>query len=161
MRTIILVAVLMVSASYSSPGQKRGRDATSKGGVEQQVREAMRLYEEAYGRNDVPALEKILADDFIFTSSRGAVVTKAQELSDIGSGQMKAKSAAIEDVQVRFRVNMAVITGRATLSGVWRGQDFSGSYRVTATWVKAFGFWRLLAIHSSRLPAGSPLSPAA
>ena len=33
MRAIILVAALMVSASYSAPAQKRGGDATSKGGV--------------------------------------------------------------------------------------------------------------------------------
>jgi len=149
----------MVSVSYSSPEQKRGRDTTSKGGVEQQVLEAMRLYEEAYGHNDVAALEKILADDFVFTSSRGVVVTKAQELSDIGSGQMKAESAALDDdVQVRLRANTAVVTGRVTLRGVWRGQDFSGTYRVTATWVKEIRLWRLLAVHSSRLLASSPLA---
>ena len=149
-RAIIWVAALMFSASYSSPDQKRGSDATPKAGVAQQVMEAMRLYEEATGRNDVPALGRILADDFVFTSSRGIVVTKAQELSDISSGRMKAESAAIDDVKVRLRSNMAVVTGLATLSGVWRGQDFSGSYRVTATWVKESGLWRLLAIHSSR-----------
>jgi ketosteroid isomerase-like protein len=149
-RAIILVAALMVSASYASADQKRGRDAASKAGVEQHVLEAMRLYEEATGHNDVAALNNILADDFVFTSSRGAVVTKAQELSDIRSGQMKAQSAAIDDVTVRPRSNMAVVTGRVRLSGVWRGQDFTGSYRVTATWVKEFGLWRLLAIHSSR-----------
>jgi ketosteroid isomerase-like protein len=114
--------------------------------------EAMRRYVDAYGQNDVAALDRILAEDFVFTSSRGIVVRKAQELSDIRSGEMKTEAASVAELEVRLRGRAAVVTGRATLKGVWHGQDFSGHYRVTATWVKEAANWRLLAEHASRIP---------
>jgi ketosteroid isomerase-like protein len=80
------------------------------------------------------------------------VVAKAQELADILSGEMKTEAATIDEARVRVRGDAAVVTGRATLKGVWHGQDFSGSYRVTATWVKEEGRWQLLAEHASRIP---------
>jgi len=50
-----------------------------------------------------------------------------------------------------LRSGLAVVTGRVTLRGIWRGQDFTGQYQVSATWVNERGRWRLLAIHSSRI----------
>lgn len=132
-------------------GQKRGVDEALNTDAEQEVMAVMRRYVEAYGQNNVVALDGILAVGFVFTSSRGIVVTKAQELSDIRSGEMKTESASVDELQVRIRGNAAVVTGRATLKGVWRGQDFSGQYRVTATWVREEGHWRLLAEHASRI----------
>ena len=152
MRSIFLIVALMIATSYLASGQKRGRDAALNTDAKQEVMEVMRRYEEAYGQNNVAALDRILAEDFVFTSSRSIVVTKAQELSDIRSGEMKTESAGIDELQVRGRGTAAVVTGRATLKGVWHGQDFSGQYRVTATWIKEAGHWRLLALHASRIP---------
>lgn len=152
MRSIFLIVALMIATSYLASGQKRNRDAALNTDAKQEVMEAMRRYEEAYGQNNVAALDRILAEDFVFTSSRSIVVTKAQELSDIRSGEMKTESAGVDELQVRVRGTAAVVTGRATLKGVWHGQDFSGQYRVTATWIKEAGHWRLLALHASRIP---------
>lgn len=151
MKPILLIVTLVITMSGPASGQKRSKDATLKSDAEQTVLEMMRRYVEAYGRNDVAALDKILADVFVFTSSRGIVVTKAQELADIRSGEMRTKAATVDEAQVRVHRDAAVVTARATLRGVWHGQDFSGQYRVTATWVKEKGGWRLLAEHASRI----------
>ena len=119
---------------------------------EQAVIAAMHHYEDALARNDVATLEEIFTDDFIFTTARARVVTRAQELDDIRAGQLRTEAARIDDVQVRSRGGLAVVTGRVTLRGTWRGQDFTGQYQVSATWVNERGRWRLLAIHSSRIP---------
>ena len=152
MRPILLIVSIMIAASGLAGGQKKSKDATLKGDAEQKVLEMMRRYVEAYAQNDVAALDKMLADDFVFTSSRGIAVTKGQELADIRSGEMRTESAAVDELRVRVRGDAAVVTARATLKGVWHGQDFSGRYRVTATWVKEKGHWRLLAEHASRIP---------
>lgn len=152
MKPILLIVSLMIATSGLAGGQKRSKDATLSGDAEQKVLEMMRRYVEAYGQNDVAALDKILADDFLFTSSRGIVVAKAQELAEIRSGEMRTESATIDEVRVRVRRDAAVVTARAKLKGVWHGQDFGGLYRVTATWVKEKDRWRLLAEHASRIP---------
>lgn len=152
MKPILLIVILVIATPGLAAGQKRSKDATLNSDAEQKVLEMMRRYVEAYGQNDVAALDKILADDFVFTSSRGIVVTKAQELADIRSREMRTEAATVDEARVRVRGDAAVVTGRATLKGVWHGQDFSGQYRVTATWVKEEGRWRLLAEHASRIP---------
>lgn len=152
MKPILLIVAVVITMSGLASGQKRSKDATLDSDAEQKVLEMMRRYVKAYGRNDVAALDKMLADDFVFTSSRGIVVTKGQELADIHSGEMRTEAATVDELRVRVRGDAAVVTGRATLKGVWRGQDFGGQYRVTATWVREKERWRLLAEHASRIP---------
>jgi ketosteroid isomerase-like protein len=124
---LLLSCLLLASLSFAEQErQPRGAHATLDTGANQEVMEAMRRYVDAYGQNDVAALDRILAEDFVFTSSRGIVVRKAQELSDIRSGEMKTEAASVAELEVRLRGRAAVVTGRATLKGVWHGQDFSG-----------------------------------
>lgn len=150
--SLLVSCLLLASASFAEQERERGgTEATLDTDAKQEVMKVMRRYVHAYAQNNVAALDRILAEDFVFISSRGIMVTKAQELSDIRSGQMKTKSASVDELEVRVRGNAAVVTGRATLKGVWHGQDFSGHYRVTATWVREAANWRLLAEHTSRL----------
>lgn len=115
----MLIMVLVIVTSGLAGGEQRSKHAPLNRDVEQKVLEMMRIYVEAFGQNNVAALDKILTEDIVFNSSRGIVVTKTQELSDIRSGEMKTESATVEEVRVRVRGNAAVATGRATLKGVW------------------------------------------
>jgi len=53
---------------------------------EQEVRQAIEKYRAALLQRDVPTLEKIWADDYIFVNASGEVLTKAQRLANAKSG---------------------------------------------------------------------------
>ena len=132
MKRIFAVAVLMIAASSVTPGQTNGKKASQSGNAEQAIRQLMSELANAQLKNDTAALDRIWADDFIFTNSSGEVQTKAHRLAEFKSGELKFESLSIDDVQVRVYGDTAVVTSRGTVKGQRRGQDISGQSRSTS-----------------------------
>ncbi|MCA1625288.1 MAG: nuclear transport factor 2 family protein [Acidobacteria bacterium] len=61
------------------------------------------------------------------------------------SGDFKLESGQSDDVKVRIYKNAAVMTGRFTAKGSFRGKNIEIRERYTAVWVKKKGRWRLVA----------------
>lgn len=100
---------------------------------------------DAWVRNDVAFLDRILADDYTEMVSDGSVSTKAQSLADLKSGDFKCTSSVNDDYKVRVYGNAAIVTGHLTLKAQDKGKDISGQYRWTDTWVKRAGHWQCVA----------------
>lgn len=99
-------------------------------------------------------IEKIVADDFIGTSSSGKTGDKATLLAQAKRDTNTYTSAVSTDLNVRiFAPNVAVVTGIARESGKTKaGKSFSNSYRFTDTWVERNGEWQCVAAHAIALP---------
>ena len=72
-------------------------------------------------RNDAAALENIFSADYMFVNGSGGMVTKAQRLGDLKSGDVKYESVSIADQTVRTYGNMAVAIARVTVSATISG----------------------------------------
>ena len=69
-------------------------------------------------------LERILADDFIATSSRGEVRNKSREIDDIKPNPDYAMEAFnLDEMNVRIFGDTAIVTGRSTLKASYKGQS--------------------------------------
>ena len=101
--------------------------------------------------NDTAALDRIYADDYTLVNIAGAVTTKAQRLAAIKSGELKYESVSVDEVNIRSYGDTAVVTDRATVKLQDKGQDLSGQYRVTLTFVKLKGAWQLVAAQNTRI----------
>jgi len=108
------------------------------------------LYD-AYVKADVALLDRMFADDWTITGSDGSFSTKAQEIAELKSGDLKVTSIAEDDRKVRVYGNAAVITGRITSKAQYKGKDASSENRYTATWVKRSGRWQCVAVHLSNI----------
>ena len=106
---------------------------------------------EAFGRTDIAALDRLLADDYIVTQSFG-ITTKAQLMDLWKSGRVKYTSASDKDRSVRVYGNTAVATGILTLKGQNPNGDFTIYARTTGVWVNQEGRWRLVASQLSDIP---------
>src|SRR5437660_2420863 len=85
---------------------------------EQEVRQMIQKYRSALLQRDIPVLEKIWADDYVFVNASGEVLTKAQRLSNLKSGATSLDSINEEEnITVRVYQNSAVVTSRVTLKG--------------------------------------------
>lgn len=112
---------------------------------EQEVRQMIETYRTALLHRDIPALEKIWADDYIFVNASGDVLTKAQRLANVKSGATTLDSIKEEEnITVRVYQNSAVATNRVTIKGQYSGQPASGQYRSTHVWVKGPVGWQLV-----------------
>ncbi len=112
---------------------------------EQEVRQTIEKYRTALLRRDIPALEKIWADDYVFVNASGDVLTKAQRLANVKSGATTLESINEEEnITVRVYQNSAVATSRVTIKGQYSGQPTTGQYRSTHVWVKGSIGWQLV-----------------
>lgn len=143
------IAVCVLLASLTA-GQTR--TAGSLNGVADRVRALENRRFEAMTKGDTAALERILADDLVYTHSSGTVDTKSQYIASIKSGDLKYISIQRDDVNVRVFGNAAVITGRALFKVKSRGQDMTVHARFTDVWIKRRGTWQMVAWQSTRLP---------
>ena len=112
---------------------------------EQEVRQMIQKYRSALLQRDIPVLEKIWADDYVFVNASGEVLTKAQRLSNLKSGATSLDSINQEEnITVRVYQNSAVVTSCVTLKGQYSGKPVSGQYRSTLVWVKGPAGWQLV-----------------
>lgn len=142
------------STGQAQTGSSVNQSATTKQPGSNDEQELMRLEREwvqAGIKRDASVLDRIEADDYTFTAPEGMVFTKAQDMATITSGDLTVESADIDDMKVRLYGDTAVVTGRLTMKGRYKGKDISGQYRGTDVFVKQGGRWRAVASHSTRI----------
>jgi len=140
MKPITLYIALTVTCISFAFGEDH-RETTD----EQEVRQMIQKYRSALLQRDIPVLEKIWADDYVFVNASGEVLTKAQRLSNLKSGATSLDSINEEEnITVRVYQNSAVVTSRVTLKGQYSGKQISGQYRSTLVWVKGPAGWQLV-----------------
>lgn len=143
---MLSAAGLLTSAPYNSCALPGSENAT----VEQKLVQLEREWASAMMKNEPAAIERIEADDYTYVmdSMHGE---KSTDLADAKSGAYTG-SAELTEMKARVYGDAAVITGKASLRDAkFKGQDISGDYLFTDTFVRRDGRWQVVASHSSRL----------
>src|SRR5882724_12314936 len=149
--TTLYIAVTVTFLSFAfGETQQESTDKKS----EQEVRQMIENYRTALLQRDIPALEKIWADDYVFVNASGEVLTKAQRLVNAKSGATTLDSIKEEEsITVRVYQSSAVATSRVTIKGQYSGQPTTGQYRSTHVWVKGSEGWQLVSNQLTALAA--------
>ena len=116
------------------------------------VRTVLKAWLDALARNDVTAVERIIADDYVITAgAEGKVMDKKEDLEPLHSGKVKFESAEATDVNLRVFGNTAVVTG----IGVFKvtGVPTPFRERFTDVYVKRKGRWQPVASHTTPVKA--------
>jgi uncharacterized damage-inducible protein DinB/ketosteroid isomerase-like protein len=104
---------------------------------------------------DVDALERLLADDLLFTGPDGQLVTKAQDLTAHTSGAVRFRRHDVEELRVRrIADGVALCALRTHLTVEVAGFPVDGRYHYSRMWVRAHdASWRVAGGHVSVLQA--------
>lgn len=101
-----------------------------------------REYIRAHTERDVLALDRVLADDF---SSFGGRVRKQHRLALLASPFYVITSLATDDVKVSVQDKEAWVSGKARMSGSFRGREFTTPrYEFTRRLEKRQGQWLIV-----------------
>ena len=141
----VAVLVFAVAVWAQIPAQ------TETGSVEQELIKLEKELADAWVKRNVAFFDRVIADDFTWTAPYGIVSTKAQSLATLKSGEDVVTSWVVDEMKVRVYGDAAVATGRSTIKETYKGEDVSGQYRWTDTWVKRAGRWQCVAGHSSEI----------
>src|ERR1700691_2688828 len=105
--------------------------------------------------NDIPAVERLLADDYLGISDNGTLETKADELTRRRSGTLKITQLNLSDIKVRIYGDTAVVTSKAEMVGKNGDRDVSGRYRYTRVYSNRLGQWKIVSFEASRISGNS------
>jgi hypothetical protein len=106
-------------------------------------------WNQAQIHHDGPALERLVADTYVYTDWDGTVMNKAKFIADAKDPATEVKSAANSDVNVYFYPGVAVVTGAYHTKGSTEGKSFDHFGRFTDTWILADGQWVCVATHTN------------
>ena len=142
-----LLGAFSLALAQSSTGVRSANGAS----IQEAIRVLHNELVRAQVNNDVAALDRILADDHIFTNPLGGVQTTAERLAEVKSGNRKLDALDIRDIRVRVFGDTAVVTSRATLEGRRNGQEISGEFRGIDVYVRRNGQWQVVAAQATRV----------
>lgn len=120
--------------------------------MEQQVLKAGQHYVDSMKRKDRTALDRTLADEYMYTNEEGKTRNKAEDLTYMTSPDSAIELAEISDRKVRVIGNAAAVeTGIYRIKGTSKGQPFDETGRFTSTWIWRAGRWQVVADHTSEI----------
>ena len=135
MKLILNAFVLLLGIASIASAQYKA------GSVEDQLIQLDRAWTHAELKGDKKTCEAMVADDYVGTTMRGQLENKTQYLASV---MPNADMVKADDYKVTVYGNMAVMTHRATVSGVRNIQ-----FRSTHVWMKRKGKWQIVAHHGS------------
>jgi ketosteroid isomerase-like protein len=140
-----LTVILLVPAAATA--QESSSAATSK--AEAELRESIRLYDEALRRADVATAERYWADEYVFINPRGERVSRDARIANLRESRTSFDALAHapdeEVIHVYMDGNMAVYTTRLTIEGRYGSQAERGEFRALVIWIRRDGSWQQLA----------------
>ncbi|HVS21585.1 MAG TPA: nuclear transport factor 2 family protein [Pyrinomonadaceae bacterium] len=115
--------------------------------VEQHLRQLNDEWVKALVRGDGETLERIMADDFLFTYPLEGD-DKAQFIADVTAGDLKIEHISREQVSVRVFGSTAVLTARDSATWLYHGRELSGQYKIIQVYSERNGQWQLCAVQA-------------
>jgi len=100
-------------------------------------------------QSDLAMLEKLLATDLIFTNHLGQQLGKADDLAAHKSGKVKIDEIISSEQRILISGNVAVVSVRMSISGIYDGAAASGHFRFTRVWENRDENCQVIAAHSS------------
>jgi Domain of unknown function (DUF4440) len=162
MERILIISLILTMTSLAVNGQTNGKDAARNAKVAEEIKRLDRewLIESYSSTNDMSAFDRIVADDFMITHSRGKVLNKAQKRADVVSSHSASSTPPpesvfkIEEASTRVRVykDVAISTGYITEKYMYQGKPVNDRVYFTNTYLKRGGRWQVVASQLTRVP---------
>lgn len=113
---------------------------------EHQIQAAEEQLRQAMLHSDVASLDRLIADDLIFTTHFGTVVTKQEDLAVHRSGTLKFHAIEPSEQKVMILGQAAYVCVRMALSGTNNGSPFRGDFRFSRVWrMSGDNTWQVVA----------------
>ncbi len=145
---VLLLAPGVAQSKPNRPGMPRSERHESR----QEILHLEQQWKDAVIQHNVPAMDRLLADDYIGITSNGSLQSKEQTLENLKEGTLRFSSLDFFDRKVRFYGHTAVVTSRADVNGNAGDGNISGNYRYTRVYVRAgSGGWKIVSFEASRI----------
>ena len=117
-------------------------------------------YDSAWNQRDTVAMNRLLAQNYQYFTSRGGVSSRGETLEMVSDPEYRLERAKRSEVMVSLSRPVAIVSSRWQGSGTYRGKPFEDDQRCGQTWMAVeSGGWQLLSEHCVPIADGSQASP--
>jgi ketosteroid isomerase-like protein len=110
-------------------------------------------YDRAQCAGDRPALERLLADDYVLVNGTAETENKEQLISDFTDPKFKLNPFVVENPQHILWQDGATLSGEVHLTGSSEGHSFQAHIRYVDVWRLRNGRWQVVFTQVTRYPA--------
>lgn len=144
--------LLFTGAALALQPKNPGTPKAQKNGGRHQIDLLEEKWRNAILKNDVAALDSLLAEDYIGIMANGTLQTRDQTLASIRTGGWHVTALDISDRKVRFYGRTALVTCLVQVEGSNPEGVLTGTYRYTHVYARdARGVWKIVNFEASRL----------
>jgi ketosteroid isomerase-like protein len=144
MMLVVLIVPILVLVSAGAGEEKPARPTAEN------AMAAEEALARAFRNNDADALSNLFDSSWAVITANGDVAEGPETFpSGIKSGFRTLKTFDMSEARVRLYGNVAVITIKLDLAGVFGGKPFEVLERETDTWVWKDGGWKCVLTHES------------
>jgi hypothetical protein len=147
MRTLLFAFLMTVSLVRPTKAQANTPKQVATNAEEREVLKTENELEHALEVGDTGVLDRVYSDDFSYTNASGELLSKAQLLADLRTGNHKVSSVSHQDLRLHTYGRTVVMTGISTSTFRYKGIVTSGPRRFTNVYVKQNDQWKLV-VHS-------------
>jgi ketosteroid isomerase-like protein len=150
MKTSLSILALLLASFVVASAQVPKLDRDGK--VEQELRNLVRAWDDAYVKADTATLDRLLAPEFAFVGG----LKKADYLASFKSRTFIAESAVSTEIQVQVYGDSAVLIGLDTIKGKNKDQTVVTKWLYMDVWIKRSGRWQCVKTYAMPAPNREP-----
>jgi len=140
---LVVMAALLVAALPHASAQDRGH-REHKRAERAQIVALEHQWQKASLADDIPAMDKLLSDDYLGITATGEVLTKTQQLARMRDGKFMLTKLDISDTRIKLVGNIAIVTCLAQVEGTSEDEPLHGAYRYTRVYQRLAGnVWKV------------------
>jgi hypothetical protein len=117
-------------------------------------------YDSAWNRRDTSAVARLLAPEYRYFTSRGAVSSRAETLAMLSAPDYRLEHASRSEIGVSYTqerdLAVAVVSSRWVGRGTYRGHAFKDDQRCGQTWLATYRSWLLVSEHCVQITPATP-----
>jgi ketosteroid isomerase-like protein len=120
---------------------------------QEDISHLVETYDNAWNNKDTAGIERILAPDYVYFTSKGGVESRQDMLNMLLSPKYTLASAARSEMKVYRVSSTAVVSSRWKGHGTYNGQEFHDDERCSIVLAREKQGWQVLSEHCTQIAA--------
>ncbi len=135
---VVMAAVFVASLPHAFAQKSRKRAERT------QIVALEHEWQKATLAGDLPAMDKLLSDDYLGITATGEVLTKTQQLDRMREGKLTITKLDTSETKIKLVGNIAIVTCLAQVEGTTDDGPLHGAYRYTRVYQRLAGnVWKV------------------
>ncbi len=112
----------------------------------------------AFKACDIELLKSMISNNYQHTNGTSKSISKDawfeylnKRKLKIESGELIVSSYEMNEVEMQVYDNMAIVTGKISVSSIRSGEEQENVYRITNVWIKEDGIWKRAGFHDGEI----------